>query len=179
MKVKVKIKKKTNRLLLTEKLIIYKRVELSSIPQNIRINNPSLYVTAFRLAREKSSIDCYINALNILHSDINACKSNNQKAYLEKLFNNYLELNTFQNINIALPKYTSPYKETIKNLAASKSSQIIFVDSKNDCNYRWQTKMWIVKLRYKDIYERGQKYDYTGNEHKHYKHEWTDREENE
>ena len=45
-------------------------------------------------------------------------------------------LNTFQNINIALPKYTSPYKETIKNLAASKSSQIIFVDSKNDCNYR-------------------------------------------
>ena len=54
MKVKVKIKKKTNRLLLTEKLIIYKRVELSSIPQNIRINNPSLYVTAFRLAREKT-----------------------------------------------------------------------------------------------------------------------------
>ena len=140
MKVKVKIKKKTNRLLLTEKLIIYKRVELSSIPQNIRINNPSLYVTAFRLAREKNSIDCYINALNILHSDINACKSNNRKAYLGKLFNNYLELNTFQNINIALPKYTSPYKETIKNLAASKSSQIIFVDSKNDCNYHWQTK---------------------------------------
>ena len=179
MKVKVKIKKKTNRLLLTEKLIIYKRVELSSIPQNIRINNPSLYVTAFRLAREKNSIDCYINALNILHSDINACKSNNRKAYLGKLFNNYLELNTFQNINIALPKYTSPYKETIKNLATSKSSQIIFVDSKNDCNYRWQTKMWIVKLRYKDIYERGQKYDYTGNEHKHYKYEWTGREKNE
>lgn len=27
----------------------------------------------------------------------------------------------------------------------------------------------MVKLRYKDIYERGQKYDYTGNEHKHHK----------
>lgn len=118
------------------RLLLNDKIYLSEINQNIRINNPSLYVTAFRLAREKSSIDCYINALNILHSDINACKSNNQKAYLEKLFNNYLELNTFQNINIALPKYTSPYKETIKNLATSKSSQIIFVDSKNDCNYR-------------------------------------------
>ena len=118
------------------RLLLNNKICLSEINQKLRINNPSLYVTAFRLAREKSSIDCYINALNILHSDINACKSNNRKAYLEKLFNNYLELNTFQNINIALPKYTSPYKETIKNLAASKSSQIIFVDSKNDCNYR-------------------------------------------
>ena len=118
------------------RLLLNNKISLSEINQKLRINNPSLYVTAFRLAREKNSIDCYINALNILHSDINACKSNNRKAYLEKLFNNYLELNTFQNINIALPKYTSPYKETIKNLAASKSSQIIFVDSKNDCNYR-------------------------------------------
>ena len=117
------------------RLLLNNKICLSEINQKLRINNPSLYVTAFRLAREKNSIDCYINALNILHSDINACKSNNRKAYLEKLFNNYLELNTFQNINIALPKYTSPYKETIKNLAASKSSQIIFVDSKNDCNY--------------------------------------------
>ena len=118
------------------RLLLNNKICLSEINQKLRINNPSLYVTAFRLAREKNSIDCYINALNILHSDINACKSNNRKAYLGKLFNNYLELNTFQNINIALPKYTSPYKETIKNLAASKSSQIIFVDSKNDCNYR-------------------------------------------
>lgn len=117
------------------RLLLNNKICLSEINQKLRINNPSLYVTAFRLAREKNSIDCYINALNILHSDINACKSNNRKAYLGKLFNNYLELNTFQNINIALPKYTSPYKETIKNLAASKSSQIIFVDSKNDCNY--------------------------------------------
>lgn len=113
------------------RLLLNNKICLSEINQKLRINNPSLYVTAFRLAREKNSIDCYINALNILHSDINACKSNNRKAYLEKLFNNYLELNTFQNINIALPKYTSPYKETIKNLATSKSSQIIFVDSKS------------------------------------------------
>lgn len=141
--VKVKLKggksneqKKDARKQLLVRLLLNDKIYLSEINQKIRINNPSLYVTAFRLAREKSSIDCYINALNILHSDINACKSNNQKAYLEKLFNNYLELNTFQNINIALPKYTSPYKETIKNLATSKSSQIIFVDSKNDCNYR-------------------------------------------
>lgn len=135
MKVKVKAKNKYKSYELIEHLILLNKEDLASVNQKIRINNPSLYVTAFRLAREKSSIDCYINALNILHSDINACKSNNQKAYLEKLFNNYLELNTFQNINIALPKYTSPYKETIKNLATSKSSQIIFVDSKNDCNY--------------------------------------------
>lgn len=95
MRVKVKIKdtKRGFCLLLIEKMIIYKKVDLSKINKNIRINNPSLYVTAFRLAREKNSIDCYINALNILHSDINACKSNNRKAYLEKLFNNYLELN--------------------------------------------------------------------------------------
>ena len=136
MKVKVKAKNKYKSYELIEHLILLNKEDLASVNQNIRINNPGLYVTAFRLAREKNSIDCYIKALNILHSDINACKSNNQKAYLEKLFNNYLELNTFQNINIALPKYTSPYKETIKNLAASKSSQIIFVDSKNDCNYR-------------------------------------------
>nr|WP_302685782.1 hypothetical protein [uncultured Ruminococcus sp.] len=136
MKVKVKAKNKYKSYELIEHLILLNKEDLASVNQKIRINNPGLYVTAFRLAREKSSIDCYINALNILHSDINACKSNNQKAYLEKLFNNYLELNTFQNINIALPKYTSPYKETIKNSAASKSSQIIFVDSKNDCNYR-------------------------------------------
>ena len=104
MKVKVKAKNKYKSYELIEHLILLNKEDLASVNQNIRINNPSLYVTAFRLAREKSSIDCYINALNILHSDINACKSNNQKAYLEKLFNNYLELNTFQNINIALPK---------------------------------------------------------------------------
>ena len=85
--------KKDARIQLLVRLLLNNKICLSEINQNIRINNPSLYVTAFRLAREKNSIDCYINALNILHSDINACKSNNRKAYLEKLFNNYLELN--------------------------------------------------------------------------------------
>jgi hypothetical protein len=85
--------KKDARKQLLVRLLLNNKICLSEINQNIRINNPSLYVTAFRLAREKNSIDCYINALNILHSDINACKSNNRKAYLEKLFNNYLELN--------------------------------------------------------------------------------------
>ena len=94
MKVKVKAKNKYKSYELIEHLILLNKEDLAFVNQKIRINNPSLYVTAFRLAREKNSIDCYIKALNILHSDINACKSNNRKAYLEKLFNNYLELNT-------------------------------------------------------------------------------------
>ena len=96
MKVKVKIKKKTNRLLLTEKLMIYKRVELSSIPQDIRINNSSLYITALRLAREEVSVANYIAALNILYFDTCVCENTSKKAYLKKLFLNYIELNLFQ-----------------------------------------------------------------------------------
>lgn len=108
MKVKVKIKKKTNCLLLIEKLMMYKRVELSSISQNIRINNSSLYITALRLAREENSVDHYIEVLNILHFDINTCKSNDRKAYLKKLFLNYIKLNLFQ-----WEKQFENYRETI------------------------------------------------------------------
>ena len=89
MKVKVKIKKKTNRLLLTEKLMIYKRVELSSIPQNIRINNPSLYVTALRTQRDTGSISDYVATLGVLYNDICHCKDEVQKGYLKKLYINY------------------------------------------------------------------------------------------
>lgn len=96
MKVKVKIKKKTNCLLLIEKLMMYKRVELSSIPQNIRINNSSLYITALRLAREEVSVANYIVALNILYFDTCVCENKNKKVYLKKLFLNYIELNLFQ-----------------------------------------------------------------------------------
>ena len=63
MKVKVKAKNKYKSYELIEHLILLNKEDLASVNQKIRINNPSLYVTAFRLAREKNSIDCYINAL--------------------------------------------------------------------------------------------------------------------
>ena len=66
MKVKVKAKNKYKSYELIEHLILLNKEDLAFVNQKIRINNPSLYVTAFRLAREKNSIDCYIKALNIL-----------------------------------------------------------------------------------------------------------------
>ena len=56
MKVKVKAKNKYKSYELIEHLILLNKEDLASVNQNIRINNPSLYVTAFRLAREKSSM---------------------------------------------------------------------------------------------------------------------------
>lgn len=46
--------KKDARKQLLVRLLLNNKICLSEINQNIRINNPSLYVTAFRLAREKT-----------------------------------------------------------------------------------------------------------------------------
>lgn len=98
MRVKVKIKdtKRGFCLLLIEKMIVYKKVDLSKINKNIRIKNPSLYITALRLAREEGSIDNYITALNILHSDICFCENKDKKTHLKKIFLAYIDLNPFQ-----------------------------------------------------------------------------------
>ncbi len=100
MKVKVRIKNKKNRtthcLLLIERMIIYKRLSLSSVNKKIRINNSSLYITALRLAREENSVGNYIKALEILRTDALCCKNEERKKQLRKLFEDYLELNPFQ-----------------------------------------------------------------------------------
>lgn len=97
---KVKVKSKNNKrnscFSLIERMIIYKKADLSMINQNIRINNSSLYLTALRVARDENSSDDYINALNILHLDISYCKSKDKKEYLKRIFNDYIELNPFQ-----------------------------------------------------------------------------------
>lgn len=54
MKVKVKAKNKYKSYELIEHLILLNKEDLASVNQKIRINNPGLYVTAFRLAREKA-----------------------------------------------------------------------------------------------------------------------------
>ncbi|WP_444425523.1 hypothetical protein [Ruminococcus sp.] len=98
MRVKVKIKghKKGSCLLLIERMIIYKKVDLSKINKNIRIKNPSIYVTALRLAREENSVNSYINILNILYSDICICKNKHKKDHLKRIFLDYINLNPFQ-----------------------------------------------------------------------------------
>ncbi len=98
MRVKVKIKdtKRGFCLLLIEKMIVYKKVDLSTINKNIRISNPSLYITALRLAREENSVNSYINILNILYSDICICKNKHKKDHLKRIFLDYINLNPFQ-----------------------------------------------------------------------------------
>lgn len=98
MRVKVKIKdtKRGFCLLLIEKMIVYKKVDLSKINKNIRIKNPSIYVTALRLAREENSVNSYINILNILYSDICICKNKHKKDHLKRIFLDYINLNPFQ-----------------------------------------------------------------------------------
>lgn len=112
MKVKVRIKNKKNRtthcLLLIERMIIYKKVDLSLVNQNIRINNRSLYVTALRLAREENSVKNYIEYLTILRTDILSCKNKEQKEYLNKTLETYTKLNPFQG-----EKEFENYKKTL------------------------------------------------------------------
>lgn len=71
---------------LLARLLLNNKICLSEINQKLRINNSSLYITALRLAREENSVDHYIEVLNILHFDINTCKSNDRKAYLKNYF---------------------------------------------------------------------------------------------
>ncbi len=81
---------------LLEKMVSSKKIKLSLIKRNIRIEHGSLYATALRLAREQNLCDEYIKALNILKNDIHFCSNEMQKKYLEDLFFTYLKMNPFQ-----------------------------------------------------------------------------------
>ena len=71
------------------RLLLNNKICLSEINQKLRINNPSLYVTALRTQRDAGSISDYVATLGVLYNDICHCKDEVQKGYLKKLYLNY------------------------------------------------------------------------------------------
>lgn len=77
------------RIQLLVRLLLNNKICLSEINQKLRINNPSLYVTALRTQRDTGSISDYVATLGVLYNDICHCKEEVQKGYLKKLYLNY------------------------------------------------------------------------------------------
>lgn len=76
-------------------MLLYGKIQLSSIPRTQRIANQSIYIMAFRAANDKLNCEEFIVALTILFDDIKTCKNNTRKNLLSNVFYNYLECNRF------------------------------------------------------------------------------------
>ena len=72
-----------------EEMLLYDRIKLSEIPQNIRVSHRPIYISAFRISRDESiPCDRFINDLELLCSDILSLdkRSKSRKNLIEVLF---------------------------------------------------------------------------------------------
>lgn len=78
-----------------ENMLLYDRIELQSIPRDIRTSSETVYIMAFRISKSKSMpCERFIKDMNTLCEDICSLESKDTiKANLVRMFSDYLNLN--------------------------------------------------------------------------------------
>ena len=97
-------------------MILYGKIRLTDIPQEIRIASKGIYVTAFRVSN-KISCERYVEDLQILCNDLSALKSDDpSRTDLVRLLSGYLTINDHKKEDGFLDFQKNIHEEILREL---------------------------------------------------------------